>query len=533
MLTENNLESMMAGISYLNLTKTVQDAMHATIQLGFRYLWVDYLCIVQDSTPDWVHEAGVMDQIYIQSSCTIAATAAANGTQGLYFQRNPLVVKPRRIQATVNQKRRDYFIMEANFWKEEMLLSPLNERAWVFQEMVLSPRIIHFARNQILWTCQSDESCESFPFGSPKHHLGSTTPDDSRVYATIASQKRRMDLRLRDRISAPLDFWSKMLYGHEPYVHEVPRDLIVDESCDGSCDGSTVTRLSKCIIPRRYPDIRNAIWRQIVEDYSRRKLTKSEDRIVAIHGIAKEMQRHFNDDYIAGLWKTMLPIQLLWVPLDHENVQPLKSRAPSWSWLSVEGPVAGIWTGQGIPSPKVKILESLVTIEREDTRAPVYRGFIRLRGRLARGLVDKSDQSLMLSLFRQARSILAHPNEPRSLLRASRAKLVAHEPMCEEPYIVANLDFPTESEDIVEVYILQLVGHGKFYDNETPMAAGLVLEKVIDKAEWKRSGYFVVYDLKLLSDLVRAFDAFDRFPLSETLPYETQGAAKLYEITLT
>jgi Heterokaryon incompatibility protein (HET) len=114
-LTRNNLESIIAGISYLNLTKTVQDAMHATMRLGFRYLWVDYLYIIQNSTPDWIHEAGVMDQIYIQSSCTIAATAAANGNQGLYFQRNPLVVKPRKIQATVNQKRRDYFIMEGNF----------------------------------------------------------------------------------------------------------------------------------------------------------------------------------------------------------------------------------------------------------------------------------------------------------------------------------------------------------------------------------------------------------------------------------
>jgi hypothetical protein len=414
-----------------------------------------------------------------------------------------------------------------------MLLSPLNERAWVFQEIILSPKIIHFARNQILWTCQSDKSCESFPFGSPKHHLGSTAPDNSRVYASIASQKRHMELRLRDLISRPLDFWSEKIYGHESYVHEVPRDLIVDKSCDGSYDGSTVTRLSECIVKRRHPDIRIAIWRQIIKDYSRRKLTKSENRIMAIQGIAKKMRRHFNDDYIAGLWKTMLPIQLLWVPLDHENVRPLNSRAPSWSWLSVKGPVAGIWTEQGIPSPKVKILESLVTIEREDTRAPVYRGFIRLRGRLARGLVDKSDQSWMLSVSRLSQSELGHPNEPRSLLKESRAKLVANEPMCEEPYIMVNLNFPTESKDIVKVYILQLIGHNKFYDLDTPVAAGLILEKVIDKAEWKRSGYFVAYDLKSLSHLVKAFDAFDRFPLSETLPYETQGAAKLYEITLT
>lgn len=78
---------MERGIQYSELSKTVQDAMNFTRQLGFQYIWVDYLCILQDSPTDWAQEAATMKQVYSHSSCTLAATAASDGSEGLFFQR--------------------------------------------------------------------------------------------------------------------------------------------------------------------------------------------------------------------------------------------------------------------------------------------------------------------------------------------------------------------------------------------------------------------------------------------------------------
>lgn len=46
-----------------SLSLTFQDAFKATQKLGIRYLWIDALCIVQDSSEDWGREASNMRSI--------------------------------------------------------------------------------------------------------------------------------------------------------------------------------------------------------------------------------------------------------------------------------------------------------------------------------------------------------------------------------------------------------------------------------------------------------------------------------------
>jgi Heterokaryon incompatibility protein (HET) len=55
-----------------------QDAMKITMELGVRYLWIDSLCIIQDSLQDWKHECTVMGDVYANASITISAAAAKN-----------------------------------------------------------------------------------------------------------------------------------------------------------------------------------------------------------------------------------------------------------------------------------------------------------------------------------------------------------------------------------------------------------------------------------------------------------------------
>ncbi|SPO03726.1 uncharacterized protein DNG_06409 [Cephalotrichum gorgonifer] len=65
------------------LSKTFRDSVLVTRNLGLRYLWIDSLCIVQDDPQDWEREAASMAEIYSMAYVTIAASAAADGTQGL------------------------------------------------------------------------------------------------------------------------------------------------------------------------------------------------------------------------------------------------------------------------------------------------------------------------------------------------------------------------------------------------------------------------------------------------------------------
>jgi hypothetical protein len=86
-LTQSNLESLRKAIDFQGLTKTFQDAVNITRQFGFRYLWIDSLCIIQGGEEDWPVEAGHMSSIYRGSSLNIAATGAQNGHDGLFFSR--------------------------------------------------------------------------------------------------------------------------------------------------------------------------------------------------------------------------------------------------------------------------------------------------------------------------------------------------------------------------------------------------------------------------------------------------------------
>lgn len=79
-------------------------------------------------------------------------------------------------------------------------------------------------------------------------------------------------------------------------------------------------------------------WMNIVELYTYRELSDELDRLPAISGIAQAWAQTSNDCYLAGLWKSHLPLGLLW---SHE--QPFRQdefqayRAPSWSWASTVG----------------------------------------------------------------------------------------------------------------------------------------------------------------------------------------------------
>ncbi|KAK4450307.1 heterokaryon incompatibility protein-domain-containing protein [Podospora aff. communis PSN243] len=120
-------------------------AIHVTRALGFRYLWIDALCIMQDGGPEKMADIMQMHEIYSNSMLNIMA-AEAQTAPGQSV----------RLQAYHDE------------WSIEPEL-PLLKRGWVFQERALAPRIVHFTQDQAYWECRCLAASESVPDGPPKH----------------------------------------------------------------------------------------------------------------------------------------------------------------------------------------------------------------------------------------------------------------------------------------------------------------------------------------------------------------------------
>ena len=123
-------------------------------------------------------------------------------------------------------------------------------------------------------------------------------------------------------------------------------------------------------------------WTQLVHDYTACDLTNPTDKLIALSGVAKALQRSIQHEYFAGLWNTHLPTQLLWQ--QGSAAHPLKPattyRAPSWSWASVDERIVFPKPGREV---HVKILDISVEPAGLDRTAAVKGGTLRLKGLLA------------------------------------------------------------------------------------------------------------------------------------------------------
>ena len=122
---------MKHSIKLHTLSQTFQDAFTVTRALGLQYIWIDALCIIQDSQDDWQVESAQMCNIYSNSFCNIAATASVDGSGGLFRQRD-ITHSIRPLSVRVGNKA--YKITDGELWKREIEEAPLNRRAWVCQD---------------------------------------------------------------------------------------------------------------------------------------------------------------------------------------------------------------------------------------------------------------------------------------------------------------------------------------------------------------------------------------------------------------
>jgi hypothetical protein len=85
--TSSTLEAMQRGISFEEFP-TFRDVVLITRRLGFRYPWIDSLCIIQDSEDDWASEASKIGLVYKHAAMSIPANLASNCHEGILQNRD-------------------------------------------------------------------------------------------------------------------------------------------------------------------------------------------------------------------------------------------------------------------------------------------------------------------------------------------------------------------------------------------------------------------------------------------------------------
>jgi hypothetical protein len=150
----------------LELPKTFRDAVYITRGLGIRYLWIDSLCIIQGNAQDWQTESANMIRIFQNATLALAATAAADSREGcclvhressleLKLKNTPKISLSRSVPIPETQRILVRKVPNQMTLRNSILEAPLNQRAWVLQELLLSSRVVHFAKDQMYWQCSS------------------------------------------------------------------------------------------------------------------------------------------------------------------------------------------------------------------------------------------------------------------------------------------------------------------------------------------------------------------------------------------
>ena len=290
------------GIEMDRLAKTIQDSILVCRALGLKYLWVDALCIVQEErgSDDFKVEAPRMSEYYSNAYITIIAGSAKDCADGFLNERPEPKVAPCLIsysgrvpkQSTSGHVKLSLPTSQDN--------GPIEERAWTFQERMMSKRYLLYGPDQFHFRCK-----QRIVFEDGDFHTISAPGDDWRSHLNFVGSN--IDSRHTDAS-----------------IHD-----LMEHNDKEEADWQSYAYF---------------IWSQAIAPYTRREMSKSLDKLAAIAGYANYFEQIISSKYMYGLWEIYLCDGLLWtaqLPLPDKRtyVSRAKDRAPSWSWASIDGPV--------------------------------------------------------------------------------------------------------------------------------------------------------------------------------------------------
>ncbi|RGP81364.1 beta-hexosaminidase 2 [Fusarium longipes] len=317
-LNTSNYAQCVESLDITRLPLTFQNAITVTRNLSIPYLWIDALCIVQDSEDDKDREISSMKDVYARSALTLVAASAVDVSEGFLQNRPcprdiftiPFCVKPDVFGSFTIGK------LDAIAYDERS--EPLAKRAWTLQEQVLAQRAVIFAKHTLIWDCKS----------------GARTWGDSFHYPYQDEGDKSWSLNINK--------------------------LVMDEEDAENYKYDALT-----------------CWCRLVSAYSLRLASFENDKLNAIAGVAQlpSFASILGPGYFAGMWQYNFALQLTWYVADeyrcvpgekrvNASYRPNTYRAPSWSWVSIEGAVIAfndIFAPVFYPRVECEILECSTT----------------------------------------------------------------------------------------------------------------------------------------------------------------------------
>jgi hypothetical protein len=198
MTTQSSLARHLASIPWNELPRLYQDAIIATRRLGLDYIWIDSLCIIQDSNVDWLSESQRMGDVYQHARLTIAASHAADSTQRCFITRPvsaPAVELP--CVSAIGQAEGSIYacILSSDYVSISPESGALASRAWATQEWLLSRRMIFYTAESLVWSCKTTSQRET---GASFH----STARNSRWKTLVEKYSARQLTNQTDRLVA-------------------------------------------------------------------------------------------------------------------------------------------------------------------------------------------------------------------------------------------------------------------------------------------------------------------------------------------
>lgn len=164
----SNLTHLKKGFTLSSLPATHQDFVRVAQILKIRYVWIDSLCVLQDSEGDWRKEFEYIDLIYSHAWCTVSALEPNHARAGIFGD----TILAGTVDPTDGETSRTPTGTNLSEWKERFRTAALNRRGWTVQERELSTRVVHFYREEMLWECRTGQATQLFPQLQMKTFLG-------------------------------------------------------------------------------------------------------------------------------------------------------------------------------------------------------------------------------------------------------------------------------------------------------------------------------------------------------------------------
>jgi hypothetical protein len=131
-----------------NMPRTIEDAIQVCLRLGERYLWVDRLSIIQDDPGDKKENIGSMAAIYTRAAFTIVVAYGDNMDVQI-----PGVSLKRRALTNVCTIGTARLVNHFPDLKQLLDTSIWDTRGWTFQEKILSKCKLFITPIQLAWSC--------------------------------------------------------------------------------------------------------------------------------------------------------------------------------------------------------------------------------------------------------------------------------------------------------------------------------------------------------------------------------------------